>query len=444
MEILDNLSPNNFASAIRKCLVGAQNADLAVSYIKKSVSGWLCQLLAENGVKTRIITTRDFGLTEPGAIADLIADGNAQVKVYNHQEGTYHPKLMLFHGDSTCACIVGSANLTYSALYKNVECGILVKGDMARGLQRCFENLWDDKNAISVDQQYLENWRQEIETAKAVREKLMGTSDAGTLNPLLDFLKSRLQAGNDDWRGWYIIPDHGYISPELLERLVQICKVFIGSDSKSFEIRMDADDEHFQAILSIVEQRVKRLTPKTSAKDLFVKAEKNYLMKFDFVDENRQQKALGLTVSGVRFAKAASLEEMKAIFTQAVEKISFRGIELLDFVRSLVRILGHIDLDEFDFFVSHATSADSVNDVAGLIRAYRGLSDADRQQLKETVDWLLQQIEAAKGKKAVVMNYKKHVKTSFVVFGFCNGLIMLENEAGQPCRIELDQFWQIL
>lgn len=106
---------------------------------------------ASSGVKTKIVV-REYGqqetLTEcvDTIIDNFVSNGSArllQVRDYykklDHQIYAIHSKIII--ADSA-KCYVGSANLTMSSFYSNLELGVLLKGRTVRPVRSLFENLW--------------------------------------------------------------------------------------------------------------------------------------------------------------------------------------------------------------------------------------------------------------------------------------------------------------
>lgn len=89
----------------------------------------------------QFITSLDFGMTEPAALEYLASLPKSEVRVANpsviERDGllpqkAYHPKVYLFDEAKRSGCVVGSANLTDSALTGNTE--VVVAGFMAGGI----------------------------------------------------------------------------------------------------------------------------------------------------------------------------------------------------------------------------------------------------------------------------------------------------------------------
>ncbi len=83
-----------------------------------------------DAVEKNFVTSLDYGLTEPGAIRFLESLPNSRVLIANAGDisrrgfapvKAYHPKVYLFEGEDRIGYVIGSANLTDSALIRNTE-----------------------------------------------------------------------------------------------------------------------------------------------------------------------------------------------------------------------------------------------------------------------------------------------------------------------------------
>ena len=96
------------------------------------------------------VISLDFGLTEPRALEFLASLPRSRLRLANvavlkapglQPRRAYHPKLYLFDGGSTTAYVVGSANLTNSALIWNTEA---VATDRVVGRKAHWDDIWRD------------------------------------------------------------------------------------------------------------------------------------------------------------------------------------------------------------------------------------------------------------------------------------------------------------
>ena len=95
--------------------------------------------------KGRIITSTYLGFNEPKMFKDLLKYPNIEVRVYDDHHG-FHSKGYIFQKNSNYWAIVGSSNLTQSALSLNQEWNVYVsshkQNDTIKQIQDEFENQW--------------------------------------------------------------------------------------------------------------------------------------------------------------------------------------------------------------------------------------------------------------------------------------------------------------
>jgi hypothetical protein len=101
--------------------------------------------LVEKGCKVRLVVRLGFP-TSPAAIEAV--KGKVDLRVYTSM--SFHPKLYLFGDD---VALVGSANLTHSAITSNQEVMVSISGDdeSFAELAGIFQNYWDDADVPTVE-----------------------------------------------------------------------------------------------------------------------------------------------------------------------------------------------------------------------------------------------------------------------------------------------------
>lgn len=104
---------------LRKC----ETFDISVAFINKSGLAVLKQTLLElkkQNKKGRIITSTYLGFNQPDMFKELLMFDNISVRIYNGKEG-FHSKGYIFKNRNDYRIIIGSSNLTQSALSTNQE-----------------------------------------------------------------------------------------------------------------------------------------------------------------------------------------------------------------------------------------------------------------------------------------------------------------------------------
>lgn len=104
--------------------------------------------LRERGVPGRVLTTDYLGFSDPAAMRKLAGISNIEVRLYRTEGNRgFHTKGYIFNSGDVCRFLIGSSNLTGTALATNREWNARLvskqTGAFARALQAEFRALWD-------------------------------------------------------------------------------------------------------------------------------------------------------------------------------------------------------------------------------------------------------------------------------------------------------------
>ena len=144
---------------------------ISVAFITMGGLTPLLQVLKEleqRGVKGKVLTTDYLNFSEPEALKKLNNLSNIEIKMYmtgKAKEG-FHTKGYIFKKDELYKIIVGSSNMTLSALTKNREWNTRIvsteQGEYAQELVDEFNGLWGSEYALDYDEfieKYETNYR---------------------------------------------------------------------------------------------------------------------------------------------------------------------------------------------------------------------------------------------------------------------------------------------
>ena len=164
-------------SVIDDELSSCDEFSISVAFITMGGITPLLQTLRElekKGIKGRILTTDYLMFSEPDALKKLSQFSNIELKMYRVQNGPgFHTKGYLFKDKEFYKIIVGSSNMTLSALTVNHEWNTKIvsteNGEMAYEILNEFESLWKSKNSLAFDSFY-EDYKTKYEVIAKQRE----------------------------------------------------------------------------------------------------------------------------------------------------------------------------------------------------------------------------------------------------------------------------------
>ena len=165
-------------SSIEDELLSCDEFQISVAFITMSVITPLLQILKElekRGVQGKILTTNYLNFSEPRALKVLNELSNITLKMYNvdaANEG-FHTKGYIFKKEEIYRIIIGSSNITSSALTSNREWNTKIvsteQGEMVQGIVYEFDELWNSKYALAFDEFY-ENYKEKYKIIKRQRK----------------------------------------------------------------------------------------------------------------------------------------------------------------------------------------------------------------------------------------------------------------------------------
>ncbi len=150
---------------LEKLLDECDTFDFSVAFIAKSGLATLKNILLKLRKQNkcgRIVTSTYLGFNQPEVFKELLNFPNIKVRIYEGQEG-FHPKGYIFKKNDLYKTIIGSSNLTQTALLKNQEWNILLNsykdGDIVQKINNQFKNQWT--NSIPLTKQWIEEYEKD-------------------------------------------------------------------------------------------------------------------------------------------------------------------------------------------------------------------------------------------------------------------------------------------
>ena len=165
-------------SSIEDELLKCDQFHISVAFITMSGITPLLQTLKElekKNIPGEILTTNYLSFSEPTALEKLNSLSNITLKMFDVEaadEG-FHTKGYIFKKDEIYRIIIGSSNITSSALTSNREWNTKListkQGEMAKEIVAEFKELWNSEYSLSFDEFY-ENYKEKYKIIKHQRE----------------------------------------------------------------------------------------------------------------------------------------------------------------------------------------------------------------------------------------------------------------------------------
>lgn len=180
-ELIINSKHKNLLNELKQSLKECKSFYFSVAFINYSGIQLLLDTLKETeekGVKGKIITTTYLNFTEPKALEKIQEFKNIDMKIFiAEKEVGFHTKVYIFENEDHYKIIIGSSNLTQSALKSNIEWNVkVVSKEGAPFIQdvlKQYDNLWNMSSELDdeVLQRYM-LFLNEIKRTEVRREKV--------------------------------------------------------------------------------------------------------------------------------------------------------------------------------------------------------------------------------------------------------------------------------
>lgn len=179
----DSTNGQKVLAALESELLNCEEFAISVAFITRGGVTPLLQTLSDlekRGVHGRILTTDYLTFSDPAALDKLAGLKNIELRMFHTEDADmgFHTKGYIFKDQEIYRIIIGSSNMTQSALTKNMEWNTRIvsadQGEMSQAVLEEFENLWNSDYAISYEtfiDVYREKYKQKKILNKIVAEQ---------------------------------------------------------------------------------------------------------------------------------------------------------------------------------------------------------------------------------------------------------------------------------
>lgn len=152
---------------------------ISVAFITKSGITPLLQTLKDleqKNIPGKILTTNYLMFSEPEALEKLAGLKNIELKMYiaSSETGGFHTKGYIFREEEIYRIIIGSSNMTLSAITKNKEWNTKIvsteQGELTQAVLQEFDELWQDEHSLAFED-FIDAYRQEYLNEKMIRKQ---------------------------------------------------------------------------------------------------------------------------------------------------------------------------------------------------------------------------------------------------------------------------------
>lgn len=153
---------DDLLSVLKEQLSTCDSFDFCVAFVAESGLQPLVEVLAElrrKGIHGRLLTSTYLNFNSPDVFRKLLEYDNIEVHVY---QGDLHAKGYVFDRDGISTVIVGSSNLTQSAITCNKEWNVLFRsygaGGILKSIRAEFAELWSSPLTTQLSPKWIDRY----------------------------------------------------------------------------------------------------------------------------------------------------------------------------------------------------------------------------------------------------------------------------------------------
>lgn len=174
---------------------------ISVAFINRSGFVELSQTLKElerRDIKGRILTTDYLCFSDPAALDRIAALKNIELKMYRVDDAGvgFHTKGYLFKESGMYRIIIGSSNMTQTALSTNMEWNTQLvsteQGEMARSIVNEFETLWAEESSRPYEE-FIEFYRTKYNRKKQIDQLIREQHKIALREEIVDYDSYKLK-----------------------------------------------------------------------------------------------------------------------------------------------------------------------------------------------------------------------------------------------------------
>lgn len=193
-KLLTNKKHENVLSTLLQELKTCKTFIFSVAFITEGGLATLKTMLYDlekKGIKGRILTSTFLSFNQPKMFKELLKLKNVEVRLSDAKG--FHSKGYIFEHENYYSLIVGSSNLTDSALKANFEWNVfltsLEDGEVIHHFKNQFEEAWEASTPLS--EQWINDYqvRYDLENPKQFPSQIVNSESLYTTNKLRDALE---------------------------------------------------------------------------------------------------------------------------------------------------------------------------------------------------------------------------------------------------------------
>lgn len=172
-KLIINSQKQNLLNELQKSLKECKSFYFSVAFINYSGLQLLLDTLKQlqnKNIPGKIITSTYLNFTDPKALEKIKEFNNIDLKVFvTNKDIGFHTKVYIFENEDNYKVIIGSSNITQSALKSNIEWNVEIiskeEAPFIKDVLKEYNNLW--QTSENIDEEFLNKYEEFIKQIKS-------------------------------------------------------------------------------------------------------------------------------------------------------------------------------------------------------------------------------------------------------------------------------------
>jgi hypothetical protein len=267
------------------------------------------------------------------------------------------------------------------------------------------------------------------------------------INALVDYAKlwidsivtGESRGQEQKWRGWYLVPEHGPLTLEKLREL-QLIAAAIATEAERGTVLIDRSVDGVRNVQTILRAGhvtyAGQHTPEQK-RDLFVRQQKNYLIKLGVIVENPPNH-LAVTAQGGGWITADTDEALVAEYTNALRSLrwSWCNMPFFEFALKLADLCdGYLTYDELTNWIIHTYDSEQLTELIDALATFRLLSSSSKAKVNQRIGTLIESRTTQYLNASALGHYRHKVSDMMIAFETTGEFTTVDTSAGLAlCR----------
>ena len=254
-KLILNNEHDNFYNELCRSFHNCTKFYINVAFISYSGLQILLDILKaakQKGIKGKVITSTYLNFTDPKALYKLRSFDNIELRIFVAKANLgFHPKSYIFEYENKTKVIIGSSNITQSALKSNIE--------------------WNVSTTDNEDSNYISSTVSEFES-------IWNKSNKATdhlLEEYTSFLKKRPK--NESTSGQFVL-SNAEITPNSMQKLAldNLVRLRLHGESKALAIAATGSGKTYMAAFDVKKAQPKRMLFVVHREEILIDARKSF------------------------------------------------------------------------------------------------------------------------------------------------------------------------